>query len=87
MARPPQDPSKVIRIEMLEAPTEYEKDEGEYEVRLGSAPNEKVYHDLLSLDKWLKSLPQWAHRHDDILSRLQNFSICYLNGQTGEITT
>lgn len=87
MARPPQDPAKVIRIEMLEAPLEYEKGEGEYEVRLGSNPKEKVYHDLFSLERWIKTLDQWKPRCDDILSRLQNFRVAYLNGQTGEITT
>lgn len=85
MGRPAQDPSKVIRIEMLEAPVEYEKGEGEYEVRRGDDPKNSVYHDLLSLEKWLKTI--WPQRTTDILDRLQNFGIAYLNLQTGEITT
>jgi len=70
---------------MVEEPTEYEKGEGEYEVRMGNDPKNKVYHDLFSLEKWLKTI--WPQRVDDILNRLQNFRIAYLNLQTGEITT
>jgi hypothetical protein len=85
MGRPAQDPAKVIRIEMIEVPVEYEKGEGEYEVRRGDDPKDIVYHDLFSLEKWLRTI--WPQRADDILNRLQNFRIAYLNLQTGEITT
>jgi len=81
----PADPNKIIRIEVIDLPTQYEKGEGEYEVRLGSAPKDKLYHDLFSLEKWLNEI--WPERTDDILSRLQNFRKAFINLGTGEITT
>jgi len=82
--RPP-DPNKVIRIEMLEAPTQYEVGEGEYEVRFANDPKNPYYHDMLSLERWLNEI--WPERTDDILNRLQNFKKAFLNLGTGEITT
>lgn len=77
-------PSKedVIRIEVIELPTEHLPDEGQYEWKFRG---DKLYMDLLTLEKELeKVMPGKAAR---ILDRLQNFRKCFLNLTTGEIST
>lgn len=77
-------PSKedVIRIEMIEAPTERLPDEGQYEWK---HRGDKLYMDLLTLEKEIeKVMPGKSER---ILDRLQNFRKCFLNLTTGEIIT
>jgi len=82
------DPTKVIRIEMIEAPQAYEKGDGDYEVRLGSNPDEVLYHDMFSLERWLKTI--WPSRVNDILDSLHNFRLCYIamhDNRPWELTT
>lgn len=62
-----------------------EPGEGEYEVRWGHTPKEYELHDLFSLERLLKTL--MPKRVDDIVTRIQNFKIAYLNLNTGEITS
>ena len=81
----PVDPSKIVKIEALELPQHYEAGEGEYELRWANKPKEVERHDLFSLTRALKKI--MPSRVDDILSRLQNFRLAYLNLETGEITT
>lgn len=81
----PVDPRHVVKIEVIELPLHYEQDEGQYELRYGNTPDIYELHDLLSLERTLKVL--MPKRVDDILCRLQNFRVTYLNVRTGEITS
>lgn len=81
----PVDPSRIVKIDVLELPMHYEAGEGHYELRWGHTPNDFELHDLFSLERALKKL--MPARVDDILSRLQNFQLAYLNLATGEITS
>jgi hypothetical protein len=63
----------------------YEPGEGHYELRWGHKPKDYELHDLFSLERALKKL--MPKRVDDILCRLQNFRLAYLNLATGEITS
>lgn len=81
----PPDPSKVVRIEAIELPMHYESGEGEYELRWGHTPENYELHDLFSLERYLKRII--PSRVDDILARLQNFKLAYLNLATGEISS
>jgi len=79
------DPSKVLMIECHELPQHREKGEGDYELRWGHKPDEVYYHDVLSLERELcKITPKIAQ---DILDRLQNFRIAYVDLATGEISS
>jgi hypothetical protein len=81
----PVDPAKVVKIECLELPAHFAEDEGVYEVRWGHRPKDYEMHDIVTLKKAvLKLMPD---RVDDILDRLQNFRMAYLNLATGEITS
>lgn len=85
MNKNPKDLSKIIRIEVLDLPEHYEPNEGEYEVRIGSSPKEPAYYDIITLDRWLRKIcPNIAI---EILDRLQNFRLAYLNLGNGEITS
>lgn len=70
-------------IECHELPVELACDQGDYELRWGNDPEKSFYHDIISLKRELKSLI--PKRVDDILDRLQNFRIAYINLATGEI--
>jgi len=79
------DPSKVLKIEVLDLPENYEVGEGQYDLRWANNPDNYELHDLLSLERALKGII--PKRVDDILCRLQNFRVAYLNLATGEITS
>lgn len=79
------DPTRVVRIETIELPLSRESEEGIYELQWGHKPDEIESHDLLSLERALKKI--MPTRVDDILSRLQNFKLAYLNLLTGEISS
>ena len=79
----PVDPKHIIKIEVLELPQVYEVNEGQYELRYGNTPDNYELHDLFSLEKSLKDI--MPKRVDDILCRLQNFRVAYLNTESGEI--
>jgi hypothetical protein len=81
----PVDPSKVVKIECFELPQHREPNEGEYELRWANRPEEFELHDLFSLERELKNI--MPDRIDDIVTRIQNFRVVYINMQTGEITT
>lgn len=81
----PVDPTKVVKIDVLELPEDYEVGEGQYELRWAHTPDNYELHDLFSLERALKSI--MPKRVDDILCRLQNFKVAYLNLATGEITS
>lgn len=81
----PVDPSRVVKIEVIELPAHYEPGEGHYELRWGHDPDNYELHDLFSLERYLKKL--MPERAQDILDRLQNFRLAYLNLATGEITS
>ena len=78
------DLKKIIRIEVVEKPLTYESGSGLYDVRIGDSPNDILYHDIISLKKWLDEI--WAEKSDRILDMLQNFNAVILNLQSGEIT-
>ena len=79
------DPSRIVKIDALELPMHYEAGEGHYELRWGHKPDDYELHDLFSLERLLKKL--MPARVADILDRLQNFRLAYLNLATGEITS
>lgn len=79
------DPSRIVKIDVLELPEHYEPGEGQYELRWGHKPDDYELHDLFSLERYLKEL--MPERVSDILDRLQNFRLAYLNLATGEITS
>jgi hypothetical protein len=79
------DPSVIVKIEVIELPSELEKNEGLYEMRLGSNPKKPVYYDIIDMKKELEKL--MPNKGDDIIDRLQNFRKAYLNLKTGEITS
>lgn len=79
----PADPAKVFMIECHDLPTEFAKDHGDYEFKWGNKPEEIYYHDVVSLKKELTKLV--PDQVDDILDRLQNFRLAYVNLETGEI--
>jgi hypothetical protein len=81
----PVDPSKVVKIECHDLPMHREVGEGDYELRWADKPKEVMYHDIMSLARELKKI--MPSRVEDILDRLQNFKIAYLNLATGEITS
>lgn len=70
-------------VECHDLPTELAPDHGDYELKWGHKPDEPYYHDIISLKRELKGLI--PDRVDDILDRLQNFRIAYINLATGEI--
>jgi hypothetical protein len=83
--RPVKDPSKVVKIECLDLPERREKHEGYYRLRWAHKPKDIEFHDIISLGMALKSI--MPDRAEDILDRLQNFRIAYLNLATGEISS
>jgi hypothetical protein len=81
----PVDPAKVVKIEAIDLPTEYGPGHGYYELRRAHEPDNYEAHDVMSLDRVLKKLI--PERAADILDRLQNFRLAYINLATGEITS
>jgi len=81
----PVDPKYIIKIDVLELPQVYAAGEGQYELRQADTPDKYELHDLFSLKRTLKTI--MPKRVDDILCRLQNFRVAYLNVATGEITS
>lgn len=81
----PVDPRHIIKIEVLELPTVYEAGQGQYDLRKADTPDNYELHDLFSLERELKRV--MPKRVDDILCRLQNFRVAYLNTESGEITS
>lgn len=79
------DPSKVVKIECHDLPRHREVGEGDYELRWAHKPKEVMYHDIMSLARELQKI--MPERAEDILDRLQNFKVAYLNLATGEITS
>jgi len=80
------DPSRIIKIEVLELPKLFEEDEGIYELRYGNTPNECQTFDIVELEKELKYIEEIKDRSEFILDHLQNFRKVYINLDTREIT-
>ncbi len=83
--KPVRNRSQVIRIEMLEAPEHREVGQGEYELKYADKPKEPIYHDIMSLLRFLTKI--WPEQAEHILDRLQNFRKVFINLDTGEITS
>lgn len=81
----PANPEKVVKIECLDLPEHFEKDEGYYELRWAHKPKDVETHDIITIKKAIQKL--MPSRTDDILDRLQNFQVAYLNLETGEISS
>jgi len=79
----PVDPSRVVKIQAHELPMHFEPEEGDYDLRFAHDKDTLEHHDIITLSKRLTTL--MPGREDDILSRLQNFRVAYLNLDTGEI--
>ncbi len=86
MAIPPKK-EDIVRIEMIVAPEQREKGEGLYEYRHMS---DRYTLDIFDLERDLAKL-----KHDfkmngtpeQVLDRLQNFKMVYINLGTGEVST
>lgn len=81
----PVDPKYAVKIRCLEKPKEKISGDGYYDLRWGDRPKEANYYDVITLPKELDKL--MPKRTDDIMDRLQNFAVVYLNLKTGEITS
>lgn len=79
------NPEDVVKISVIELPTEFEKGEGLYDLRYGNNPKKPIYYDVIDIKKELEKLVK--SRAEDILDRLQNFRKAYINLKTGEITS
>lgn len=79
--------SDFVRVEQLIAPESRDKNEGLYEIRTTRPDDRGITMDVLDLLKEFESYPVLKGKSEQLLDRIYNFKILYLNIRTGEVTS
>ena len=83
----PANPDAVYKIKVLELPTQFESGEGLYEFRHASDPKNYELHDIITLKLKLIQMFRSSFVAEQMLDRLQNFKVLYINRETGETSS